>query len=500
MCALLARIRLERIGASLVVRPAIGMAVLAALPVVLRLALLPVHPVPVAPGGDDFSYLLLGDTLSHFRFANPAHPMHRFFEGVFILQQPTYSSVYPMGQGIALAAGELLFRNPWAGVLLSIGALCSLCYWMLRGWVTPGWALIGGILAALEFGPLSTWMNDYWGGAVSAIAGCLVFGALPRIKRNRKTRDAILLGTGLGIQMLSRPYEFVLLLAAVLLFFLPRRSLLIAAVALLPAAALTLVQNKAVTGHWSTLPYVLSRYQYGVPTTFTFQPVPKPHQALTAEQQVDYDYQSETHGRGTYFSRFVERAGFYGFFFFPPLYLALPFFLPCLRRYRYIWVALSIAIFWIGTTFYPFFYPHYIAAETCLFVLISVKGVEQLSRWRPEASQFILLLCLAHFLFWYGNAYTLNPGDPERRTAINDRLDAAPGKQLVFVRFSPRHGPSDWIHNAADIDASKIVWAIDLGADEDEKLRHYYPGRHTWLLEADARPPNLSPYPQGSKP
>src|ERR1035438_10427912 len=42
---------------------------LAVLVVALRLALLPVHPVPSATGADDFSYLLLGDTLAHFRLA-----------------------------------------------------------------------------------------------------------------------------------------------------------------------------------------------------------------------------------------------------------------------------------------------------------------------------------------------------------------------------------------------------------------------------------------------
>ncbi len=200
-----------------------------------------------------------------------------------------------MGQGLVLAMGQIL-GNPWIGVVLSVAALPALCYWMLREWVAPEWALAGGFLAALEFGPLSPWMNTYWGGAVSGIAGCPVFGAIPRIAKGRR-RDPILLGAGLGMQMLSRPYEFVLLLLIVGIFWLPRRALAITALAWLPAAGLTLLQNKQVTGHWTELPYVLSRYQYGIPTTFTIQPVPVPHQPLTVEQQIDYDAQAETHGK-----------------------------------------------------------------------------------------------------------------------------------------------------------------------------------------------------------
>jgi hypothetical protein len=405
---------------------------------------------------------------------------------------------------------------------------------MLRGWTSPGWALAGGVLAALQFGPLNQWMNGYWGGAVSATAGCLVFGALPRLRQAGRTRDAVWLGLGLALQLLTRPYESVLLVACVMLFFLvtlPKRDELRrlaravpwAILAIVPAIALTFIQNKQVTGSWATLPYMLSREQYGVPTAFTFQPNPVPHRELTVEQQLDYRVQVAVHGDTPetpkeYLARLAERVRFYRFFLLPPLYLALPFFLLALRESRFVWVVLCLLIFALGANFYPYFYPHYIAAVTCLFVLMSVMGLERLSRlsirgWSAgnDAALLILFLCAAHFLFWYGahvfdnqefsmalRQYEtwdlINHDDPEGRIAIGRQLAEVPGKQLVFVRYWPRHLFQEWVHNAADIDGSRLVWARDLGADENEKLRRYYPDRTAWLLEPDAKPPRLTRY------
>lgn len=504
-------------------RPVWCMAFLAALVVALRLALLPMHPVPTPSGSDDFSYLLLGDTLAHFRLANPTHPLHQYFETTFVLQVPSYSSIYQLGQGFVLAFGELVFRQPWAGVLLSMGLAAALCYWMLLGWTSPGWALTGGLLAAIQFGPLNRWMNYYWGGAVSAIAGCLVFGALPRLRRGASTRDAVLLGAGVGLQMITRPFESLFLDLAVVLFFLPElrgrewaklwRIARVAALAVLPAVALQLAQNHAVTGSFTTLPYALSRWQYGVPTTFTFQPVPTPHNQLTPAQELYYEGQSYVHGPvdtvGSYFDRLGSRAGFYRFFYLAPLWLALPWFVPLVRQYRYAWIAVTVALFAVGSNFYPYFFTQYIAALTCLFVLAAVLA---LARMNATAARWLVILCFAHFAFWYflhaqgdermlramtpyETADSINSGDPEGRIAVRRKLEAAPGRQLVLVRYFSTHNYHEWIHNGADIDDERVIWALDAAGAKDELSRRY-PDRKVWLMEPDAIPPRLSPYPK----
>ncbi len=510
----IARPRMGALLVRLAARPAWCMLGLFALPIALRLALLRTHPIPEPYVADDFGYTLLADTISHFRLTNPPHPMHRFFETFYVLQEPTYSSIYPPGPALALAAGRAVFGHFWAGVAVSIGIFCALCYWMLRGWTSPGWALAGGLLAVIQFGPLNQWMNSFWGGGVSGIAGCLVFGALPRVRERCRVRDAILLGAGLGLQLITRPFESIFLLAAAVLFLLPdfRRIMAVApaiAAAALPAAGLILLHNKRVTGEWTTLPYELSRYQYGVPSTFTFQHGVVPHRELTREQRLDYEAQAEVHGQGTdtigsYFKRLGSRVRFYRFFFLAPLYIALPAFLFALKDRRYAWLLVPIALFILGSNFYAYFFSHYIAAVACVFLLVTVVGLQKLP---TTAAVWIFFACIAQFALWY-TAHAIgdpsmwqfetwdaiNYGDPEGRIAVNRELAALPGKQLVFVRYGPRHTFKEWVFNAADIDRARVVWARDLGWEENEKLRHYYPDRTAWLIEPDLRPVRLRAY------
>jgi hypothetical protein len=334
--------------------------------------------------------------------------------------------------------------------------------------------------------------------------------------------------------VLTRPFESIFLALAVIFFFAPvivkgveHRALVrsgsIAALMVLPALGLILLHDKKVTGSWTTLPYALCRFEYGVPCTFTLQANPVPHRELTIEQQTAYEVQSFVHGPstdtiGSFLERLAGRVRFYRFFFLPPLYLALPAFFWSFRDPRMRYVFLTLLLFFVGTNIYPYFYAHYVAGVTCLFLLVTVVSLENLSRLTiaghlvgPDAVRIILFLCAAHFVFWYGIQLSsnqefakdleqyeswdeVNHGDPDGRIGVNKTLAQAPGKQLVFVRYWPKHQVTEWVYNGADIDRQKAVFARDLGAIENEKLLSYYPDRKAWLLEPDARPPRLSPY------
>jgi hypothetical protein len=511
--------------------------VLFLLPILLRLLLLPHHPVPTPDVYDEFSHLLVADTVLHGRLANPPHPMHRFFETFFVLQQPTYSSMYPLGQGLVLAVGRLISGIPWTGVLIVSGALCACCYWMLRGWVTPGWALFGGTLAVMEFGPLCQWTNSYWGGgSLAATGGCLVFGALPRLRQYARSRDAILLGAGFGIHMLTRQFESVFLLLAVVLFFAPDfvhrekwanllRLFVFTSLAVIPTALLIVLQNRAVTHSWITLPERLHQDQYGIPAALTFEPNVTPHVPLTAQQESDYKAEALQHGPGTdslarFLLRLEYRVRYYRFFFLPPLYLAFVAFFFALRDRGLWWVPATLTIFALGTNLFPYLLLHYLAAVTCLFMLVSVAGLRQFSRVRIgntslgiETAEVLIILCVAEFVSWYGmhlfetpDLYpilryetwdSINHQNPQRRIEVRRQLASVPGQLLVFVRYSPHHiYQNEWVWNEADIDASRIVYARDLGPAEDAALIRYYPNRKVLLLEPDASVAQLSSFAQ----
>src|SRR5271165_5190081 len=95
--------------------------------------------IPKPAVHDEFSYLLAADTFSHGRLTNPPHPMHAHFETIHVLQQPTYASKYPPGQGLLLAAGKVIGGHFIVGSYLGTALACAATCWMLMAWVRPKW-------------------------------------------------------------------------------------------------------------------------------------------------------------------------------------------------------------------------------------------------------------------------------------------------------------------------------------------------------------------------
>ena len=263
--------------------PYLACAIPAAASVILRLALLPWIPEPHPVVPDEYSHLFLAKTFLAGRLANPTHPLWPFFETIHILSQPTFSSMYMAGQAVFLAAGKILTGHYFGGVLLSTALLCAALTWFLRACVPPGWALYGGLLAAVRIGAASYWNNSYWGGSVGALGGALALGAYLRLRKRWSPWAAFWLAIGVVLLANTRPYEGAGLSAVlgIALFWdfvrtrhTTRWTAVAVALAVFTLAGWAMTREfKAVTGSPLTLPYQLNQKIYGWPMTLAWSPV-----------------------------------------------------------------------------------------------------------------------------------------------------------------------------------------------------------------------------------
>jgi hypothetical protein len=101
------------------------------------------------------------------------------------------------------------------------------------------------------------------------------------------------------------------------------------------------------------------------------------------------------------------------------------------------------------------------------------------------------------FLFASTSRVLIYLTEPHKEFAIDrDRvvrqLQAMPGEHLVVARYADGHDSHwEWVYNAADIDAAKIVWAREMSPEQNRHLLEYFADRRVWLLEADEKPPRL---------
>jgi hypothetical protein len=479
---------------------------------------------------DEFSYLLAADTFAHGRLSNPPHPLWRHFESFHIIQQPTMQSKYPPGQGLFMAAGEVLTGRPIVGVWLSMAAGAAAVCWMLLAWMPPRWALFGALLPALRFGALPLWDDNwfgywsttFWGGAVAMLGGALFFGALPRILRAARARDAALLGLGLIVLANTRPYEGLvaaLPAAFVLLAWAWDRWLAAARVAVSAAAVLLLgflamaYYNYRVTGDPLKMPYQVYTAQYERVPLFVFDPPTAPktynHEAMRVyhEGYVMEGYRRKQQGYGLTLEYLdLPLQFFWGFALGVPLLFAFgrPF-----RRWA--WFALATLLLLVlasaASSLADRLRPHYVAPAAALFLFLAVAGLRRLRAVRlrgrrigralSEAIVVVALLSMAlgaSFRAVFGAPYQDTPLVRDR-PRITATLRAAPGNDLVIVSYAPQHNEHDeWVYNGADLNSAPIVWARDMGADQNRPLLDYYANRKIWRLYADENPPRLEPY------
>ncbi len=480
------------------------------LPLATRTALLPLCPIPDPSIHDEFSHLLLADTLVHGRLANPPHPMWRYFESIHVLQQPNYASMYPPAQGAFLAFGEL-FGIPWLGVLLCNALMCAAICWMLQGWFPPHWALFGTLLVIAKLCLTGIWIDSYLGGAPAALGAALVLGAAVRL------RHPMIMAAGFVLLMNSRPFEGAVL-GTMVLWYVYRRGAFTQrfavglAMVMVPALAFAGYYNFRVTGHALKMPYVLNRESYGWPENLGFLPekklAPLNNAQMEAMRLKELDHRRIYHDAALFVDNFSVKAFDNWTVLLGPLLTIPLLFVRCRQRTRAVLFLLAALL--LLTVTQMVLYPYHLGPTVPLLFAAVLLGIRtlyvRLKRWSPGHARVALVGLLCGVVAIDGLkeyapelhiplAYWENGHEPEGdpRARIARLLANTDGQHLVVVRYFPGHDPSqEWVYNSARIDASKVVWARGLA--DDAPLLKYFRSRRKWIVFADTTPPRLLPY------
>lgn len=500
----------------------------------LRCALLPWVPRPRAYVQDEFAYLLGADTFVSGRLANPAHPLWQFFESIHMIAQPSYSMKYQPGQSAFLALGQVLFGDPYWGVVISTGLMTGAVCWMMQGLLLPGWALIGGLFTAAAFGGGHYWIQSYWGGSVAALASALMVGAFARIVRRGRHRYIWLFAASSALGLLTRPYEtgvLAMLLTTVLLvicfrshsWMALRKMALPYASVMAVWACFQLYYDWRITGNALKLPYLLHDEQYAVTPSFWMLPlrtVPRPQDPAiyTVHWRLEKGQYATLRAMG-----WVQRAGvllrrsvigdvcgihttvpdlvgalLYVLVFAPMFWFS--------RRIRFLTASaavLALSTCLVVWTFLHYLAPFLVVTLALIFLLISyMRSFNVGGRRVGNIIVAIILLYLPFKPLLLVRGAIVEFNNRRQDLYVNDRdnitaaLQRAGGRHVVIVHYQPESKKPrvDWVYNSANIDAQAIVWARDRGRIENRKLLAYYHDRHFWMLYADEWPVRIAPY------
>jgi hypothetical protein len=457
---------------------------------------------------DEFGYLFAGRTYAGFSLTNPTHPLWRFFESQHILMEPSMMAKYPAGPGLALAVGNWL-GDPVYGVWLASAGFAAAFSWMLRGFFSSRWALLGGVLVGAQFGLTHYWAQSFWGGALTAAGGALVFGGACRIWKNPRVVDALLLGLGIGILMHTRPLEGLLAClvpAALVLARWLRKDGLLDRAALtrfvLPCTAVIVVaggflaySNLRITGSLWRLPYLEYEQRYLGTPAFIWQneKVTPPVFNNRAIAEFYFDFVEKIrHEQPPVPEMLFARLRLLARDYFGWVLGIFALVGACWRPVRQVRFALvSAAIIALPLALSYLFMPHYQAPAAALGGLLAIAGMRRvflaLPRPRRNFGLFVAFIIVAQGLSLASDTSNQRRLEPRKfstvRQKIEDQLIAGGGRHLIFVRLvKPYYLHDTWVFNYAPIDAQPVVWAWDRGPAENRRLIDYYGNRAAVLM------------------
>jgi hypothetical protein len=437
--------------------------------------------VPLAPVEDEYSHLLVADTLRHGRVANPPHPMHEHFETMLVLQEPHYASQFPPGNGAALALFPLPIAGMWLVTALAVAAIA----WAAGAVLPPGWSVLTGLLAALHPTVIDS-AQLYNSSAVPLLGGALCAGALWRMRAAPSQKLGAIAALGAITLANSRPYEGLVLVVALAVTNLRAfRGKWTAGAIVLALGAIELAAfNHAVTGSVFLHPHALYDRTYKPVRTFAWD---KPHAVTLPNEEMRVRYATVYGGqdRRYTFRRSLDEKSYRMTRFIAPelpggleLLFAVPLVLIGRRRRTRPLLAALLLFLFAPLSLIWVIVPHYVAPAGVIVAVVFVSLMREAAAVRRHAL-VVALVAIAVFAGVLTAATYQHPRSTEvQRLAIERQLAQVPGGHLILVPPNI----NDCVYNSADIDGQRVVWARQLGGAKDAELLRYYSRRRVWLL------------------
>ncbi|MEQ1858576.1 MAG: hypothetical protein ABMA13_01420 [Chthoniobacteraceae bacterium] len=464
---------------------------------------------------DEFAYLMQAETFLHGRLKNEPHPLWQHFETFHVISSPIYAAKFPPAQALVLAAGMWL-GSPIYGVWISTALSVAALLWMFFAWLPRRWAVVAAILTTLN--PLLLlWNWSFWGGSIALGAGALVLSGWRRVAaddsapRNFGTIGAAM-GLGMGLLTISRPFEgFVmcLLVMSILGVQLLRSGRLHRLVRVLPPLLLVLAlscafllhYNRTLTGSATTLPYLIYERAYDSAPLFLWEKIP-PIPEVRHWQMHDFYQHSRQYAEWQRslpgFIR-ISWQKLAGFRVMSWNWLVLLLFLPLPLLLRDWWMRAAIFVC-VGCaaamSMSTYVFEHYAAPVLPLSFVLLAASMQAMSRWqigqRPAGACAVGLVA-SWLLFMSFAGFYIRQSKNQRgdhwgfhRRAIAGQLASDGNKHVVFVDYERTHNLNrEWVYNGADIDAGDIVWARDMGPEENRKVTTYFASRRAWAFNPD---------------
>jgi hypothetical protein len=278
----------------------------------------------------------------------------------------------------------------------------------------------------------------------------------------------------------------------------------------------------AITGNPLVMPYRLNQAMYSWPLTLPWEKLP-PAVYRHANMQLYYEWERCVQSNKTWPMPALQLSSInfgpiWRFFLGPAL--TIPLFISGRtwwrdRRVRLPLVCLAASLA-VGAIIVA--YPHYIGSAASSFLVLEVQCIRHLRiegrRRSPRGvawSRAVIAVCVTMLPVRAFVDSTRNPKTPGSHTfsalgsgegAIREdmvrRLDAIPGRHVVFVQYDRlQYATTEWVYNDADIDRARIVWVQDMGPAMNEEVLRYYPNRKAWIVNVDDTPYGALPYAPG---